>query len=408
MSPELSFDNKHPIILPAKHAFTRLVVLFYHARDGHCGVQHTLASIRTRFWIVNGNAAVKTYLRDCGFCAIKKAKKVETLMSDLPLCRTSAQKKPFFDCGLDYFGPLMFKEGRSLRKAWGLLFCCMASRAIHVEMVTSLSLDEFLLAFTRFVDLRGPVSNLYSDNGSSFQAASKKLPELLQSREFENSLRKKGLNWHFIPPYSPQQGGAWESLIKQFKIVLSNVLDASSHKPNFTELLTYTGNAVRIVNERPLIPLSDDPRDFTAITPASLLTPFFDPYSTVGHPHDRDMLRRDYRFNVGLSQAFWEKWISCYLPLLQGRKKWQKMGENLKPGQLVVLGAPPDITKRGSYQLGRVHEVIPQYRNGKPIVRRAKIAIAKYDAEGNLKIDYVLRDISCISVVENSAVHPQT
>jgi len=71
-----------------------------------------------------------------------------------------------------------------------------------------------------------------------------------------------------------------------------------------------------------------------------------------------------------------------------------------------VLGAPTDITKRGTYQLGRVHEVIPQFRNGKPIVYRTKIAVAKYDEDGNLKIDYVLRDISCLSVVENGADHP--
>ena len=400
-SPELCFDSKHPLVLPSRHPLTRLVVLHHHRKDEHCGVQHTLLSTRKKFWIVNGNAAVKAYMRDCGVCNIRRAKKIETLMSDLPLSRTSAHKKPFADCGIDYFRPLMFKEGRSLKKAWGLLFTCMASRAIHVEMVVSLSLDEFLLAFTRFMDLRGPVSNLYSDNGSTFQAAAKKLPELVESPAFLNSLRQKGINWHFIPPYAPQQGGAWESFIKQFKIVLSSVLESSRHKPTFVELLTYTGSAVRIVNERPLVPLSDDPRDFAAITPAFLLTPFFDPYSTVGQPHDRDMLRRDYRFNVGLSQAFWEKWIFSYLPLLNVRKKWQKLSENLKFGQLVVLGAPIDITKRGSYQLGRVLEVIPQLRNGKPIVRRAKIAVARYDQDGRVKIEHVRRDISCLGLVEN-------
>jgi len=88
-----------------------------------------------------------------------------------------------------------------------------------------------------------------------------------------------------------------------------------------------------------------------------------------------------------LAQTFWEKSISCYLPSLNVRKKWQKLTENLKPGQLVVLGAPTDIAKRRSYKLGRVHEVIPQFRNGKPIVRRSKIAIAKYDEGGNIKID---------------------
>ena len=49
--------------------------------------------------------------------------------------------------------------------------------------------------------------------------------------------------------------------------------------------------------------------------------------------------------------------------------------------------------------------MIPQNRNGKPIVRRAKIAVAKYDEGGNLKIDYVLRDISCLSIVGSGADH---
>ena len=96
-------------------------------------------------------------------------------------------------------------------------------------------------------------------------------------------------------------------MVEQFKIVLTHILTVSHRKSNFLELLTYTGSAVWIVNERPLTPLSDDPKDFTAITPASLLTPFFDPFSAVGVLHDRDMLRQDYRFNLALSQQFWEK-----------------------------------------------------------------------------------------------------
>ena len=161
-SPELSFDSKHSIVLPSRHPLTRLVVLHYYCQDEHCGVQHTLLSIRARFWIVSGNASLKAYMRDCGFCNIRKPRKIENLMSDLPLCRTSAHKKPFADCGLDYFEPLMFREGRSLRKVWGLLFTCMACRAIHVELVLSLSLDEFLLAFTRIVDwLNEWMNNLF-------------------------------------------------------------------------------------------------------------------------------------------------------------------------------------------------------------------------------------------------------
>ena len=95
--------------------------------------------------------------------------------------------------------------------------------------------------------------------------------------------------------------------MKQFKIVLSHILDTTVHKPKFVELLTYVGSAVRIVNERPLVPLSHNARDFIVITPVLLLTPYLDPHVAVGQPHDRDMLRRDYRFNSSPSQQFWEK-----------------------------------------------------------------------------------------------------
>ena len=205
-------------------------------------------STRQKFWIANGNAAVRRYVRDCGVCAIERATPIRQLMSDLPLARLTAHKKPFFYSGVDYLGPLNYAEGRNNKKAWGLLFTCMASRAIHVELVTSLSLDDFLLAFTRFTDLRGQVNTIYSDNASTFQAGSKKLPDLIKTKNFHISLRRKGINWEFIPPYAPAQGGAWEAMVKQFKIVLSHILDTAVHKPKFVELLTYVGSAVRIVN----------------------------------------------------------------------------------------------------------------------------------------------------------------
>ena len=144
-------------------------------------------------------------------------------MADLPVSRTATSHKAFAMCGVDYFGPLSYVEGRSTRKAWGLLFTCMASRAIHVEVVTSLTLKDFLLAFSRFNDVRGKVEFMYSDNGSTFQAAAKTLPDLLQTTELRNSLREKGIQWKFIPPYAPSQGGAWESMVKQFKLILQRI-----------------------------------------------------------------------------------------------------------------------------------------------------------------------------------------
>ena len=89
-------------------------------------------------------------------------------MADLPVSRTSTCHTAFEICGLDYFGPVSYVVGRSTRKAWGLLFTCMASRAMHVEIVTSLTLKDFLLAFSKFNDVCGKVEVIYSDNGTTF------------------------------------------------------------------------------------------------------------------------------------------------------------------------------------------------------------------------------------------------
>ena len=271
-------------------------------------------------------------MSQCGRCSLEKAKPVRQLTADLPVERTTAGHKAFAVCGLDYFGHVNYVEGRSTKKAWGLLFTCMSSRSVHVEVVTSLSLKDFRLAFSRFNDILGKVEVIFLDNGSSFQAAAKALPDLLKSPKLRNSLREKGIRWEFIPPYAPAQGGTWESMVKQVKHILQRILETTTHKPSLMKLITFCSNAVRVVNERPLTALSHDPRDSAVVTPASLLTPAFDPYTSVGRAHDRDHLRRDYRFNVALADRFWKDWVAFYLPTLQGRNKWRQTSKNLQIG----------------------------------------------------------------------------
>ena len=75
----------------------------------------------------------------------------------------------------------------------------MCTRAVHVEIVTSLDLNNFLLAFSRFTNLRGAVGTVYSDNGSTFCAAAEQLPKLINFTDLHNSLRKRNINWIKIP-----------------------------------------------------------------------------------------------------------------------------------------------------------------------------------------------------------------
>ena len=101
-------------------------------------------------------------------------------------------------------------------------------------------------------------------------------------------------------------------MVKQVKKVVFQVLDASKRKPSLIELITHKGSAAKIVNERSLDPFSDDAKDCTVITPACLLKSYAIPYSAVQESRHMEKLKRDYRFNVSLSQKFWEKWLALF------------------------------------------------------------------------------------------------
>ena len=159
-------------------------------------------------------------------------------MADLPECRVTATEKPFKYCGVDYLGPFTYRQLRSDCKAWSILFTCLCTRCIHIEIVTSLDLNSFLLAFSRFTNLRGAFDSMFSDNGSTFVAAADILLTLLSSTDFHNSLRKRSINWVRIPPYASSQGVSWESMVKLFKSSLTRVLDSTRRKPSLIESRT--------------------------------------------------------------------------------------------------------------------------------------------------------------------------
>ena len=104
---------------------------------------------------------------------------VECLEANLP---------PFTNVGMDYFGPLMVKRGRAEVKRYGVIFTCLVSRAVHLEVASSLDTDSAINAIRRFTARRGPVKHMRSDNGTNLVGAEKELSRSWPSstsREFE-------------------------------------------------------------------------------------------------------------------------------------------------------------------------------------------------------------------------------
>ncbi|XP_029160141.1 uncharacterized protein LOC114932141 [Nylanderia fulva] len=174
----MQFSEKHPIILAA-HPLVNLLVQHVHLRSLHAGPQLTLATLCQEYWILRARNIVKGVVFRCVVCTREKAATPTQLMGNLPSVRVSPPARAFIHCGLDYAGPVLIKSmlgrGVASRKAYISIFVCMATRAIHLELVESYSTPAFSGAFSRFYSRRGLPESVYSDNGTTFVGADREL-----------------------------------------------------------------------------------------------------------------------------------------------------------------------------------------------------------------------------------------
>ena len=169
---KISFEAKHPAILPRNHQLTLLIIQDCHAiRVGHQGLNATLNCLMQRYWVISPTAAVKAVINKCLLCKKANAEPETQMMSDLPLARLQVNESPFTHTGVDYFGPIMVKQRRSELKRYGCIMTCMTTRAIHLEVAHDLTTSSFLNALRRFISRRGNIQHLHSDNGSNFVGA---------------------------------------------------------------------------------------------------------------------------------------------------------------------------------------------------------------------------------------------
>ncbi|KAL0829306.1 hypothetical protein ABMA28_004108 [Loxostege sticticalis] len=230
----ISYAKQHPIILPKDSDITVLIIRNEHLRLLHAGQKLVLSSLRQRFWIVDGLRTVKKILHKCVTCFRMKAAATTQLMGSLPADRVTACR-PFQKIGTDFAGPVAVKNSRIRKpvigKGYIVLFVCFVTKAIHLELASDLTTDAFLACFKRFISRRNLPSDVYCDNGSTYKGARNKLDELYRlhaSQSHQTTVQtfasEKGIDFHFIPSYSPIFGGLWESGVKSVKYHLKRIV----------------------------------------------------------------------------------------------------------------------------------------------------------------------------------------
>ncbi|XP_011859720.1 PREDICTED: uncharacterized protein LOC105557160 [Vollenhovia emeryi] len=282
-------------------------------------------------------------------------------MGDLPTPRVTPSSRSFLHCGLDYAGPVQIRisSGRGIksRKAYIALFICLASRAIHLELVGDYTTSAFFDAFSRFCARRGLPRDMYSDNGTTFVGADKELQRAyraaMQDSNFRNATASDNIAWHFLPPSAPHFGGLWEAGVRSVKYHIRRILKNATL--TFEEFTTLLCRVEACLNSRPLAPLRDTPDDFEILTPGHFLIGSalnVSPEPSVLNLKENRLSR--WQLVRHMTERFWNLWQTDYLNTLQQRTKWKTQKPSVKVGQMVLLKnstLPPC-----KWELGRILE----------------------------------------------------
>ena len=163
----------------------------------------------------------------------------------------------FYHTSLDLFGPFLIRDTvkkRTKTKGYGVIFTCVATRAVYLDLVDGYATKDFLVTFRRFVTIRGYPASIHSDMGSQLVAANKELRNMSENLDWSEICQSgalKGLTWSFnTSADAPWQNGCSEPLIRLVKRAL--VIAVGDSVLTAGELQTALFEVANLFNERPI------------------------------------------------------------------------------------------------------------------------------------------------------------
>ena len=228
-----------------------------------------MAKLRDVYWVPRLRNLAKKVRGNCWGCKRFRAKAYEDpLPGDLPTTRTQGDT-PYQAVGVDFAGPIKNRiSAKTEGKAYLVLFACYLARGVYLDLLPGLETDKFLPCLKRFIARRGRPSMIYSDNGSTFQAAAKWLYKVQEEEKFHNVFAELGIVWRFNLSRAPGGGVNFERLIGVFKSAFYKAVGNGTLSWN--ELSELVLDVEATINGRPLSYLEGD-IEMLVLTPSSML-----------------------------------------------------------------------------------------------------------------------------------------
>ncbi|XP_073776433.1 uncharacterized protein [Danio rerio] len=375
----------HPIVLDPKHPLSRLIIKDFDETLHHPGAQRVFAEVRRKYWILRGREAIRLHQRTCLGCKQWRGQPNIPRMADLPPSRLRLLQPAFYSTGVDCFGPYLIKIGRRHEKRWGVIFKCMTTRAVYLDLLCQMDTDSFLMALRRFISRRGKPFEIISDQGTNFRGGERTLKEDFNalSPSLQEQLASHQINFKFNPPGAAHFGGCREREIRSLKSALcSTIGDQIVTEEVLRSMLVEIEG---ILNSKPLGYTSSDIADPDPVTPNMLLMGRLDSnLPQVIYPESEFLSKRRWRHSQLLADQFWKRFLLNYLPELQIRQKWHRNAENLQPGTVVMI--VDHQLPRTLWPVGQVTKVFPG--------DDGKVRTAEVEVKGKIYIRPINRLIS--------------
>ena len=266
--------HDYPILLAKNCDFTESIIWDIHHDLNHSGKYSVLSQLRKEFYLPSCFSTVRKILRSCQICKRFNNRSVKLNQNCYRDFRANPENVPFRNIFIDYFGPLNIYIQKIPTKIYVLIFSCLFSRAINLEICLDLSVKNFLRSFQLQVYKHGLPSLCLSDAGSQILPGSKIISELLEDAETLEYMKSKGvknLTFNNFNKGCKKLGGLVETCIKMVKrLIFGSIGNNAVNYSNFELLLAECKN---IVNKRPIC-LKETLRDNSLNDPIpSVLTP---------------------------------------------------------------------------------------------------------------------------------------
>ena len=274
-------------------------------------------------------------------------------------------------------------------KRYGCVFTRLATRAVHLELMSDMSTEKFLLGFRRFLASHGKPKEIISDNASQFKLASDTIDKLwkliLSEKDVVSYAANDSIKWKYIVELAPWMGGFYERLIGLVNRSLRKAIEKLCL--SLEQLLTILKEVEAVINSRPLVYVEDDINSNMTLTSSHFLTlnpkigiPTcdIDNDDSDFSPNESSTDRLLITWKKGLKHLdrFWKIWRDEYLISLRERTQ-TRLREARKrsqyPAQIGDVVLIKDYLPRGNWRIGKITELMTSFDEQ---VRAARIMLA--------------------------------